>query len=133
MFTKWSKGAVLVTSLLSVLIFTLTTNVVFEATPVWAETSEMYEEGAEETSGAADGLGGFFSGIWNWINSVTNAVNKMWGMENGSGVAMVVNAAFYLLLIVGTLFIGKMIFNIVNDLINRGVDEKYEKPSFRKK
>lgn len=133
MFTKWSKGAVLVTSLLSVLIFTLTTNVVFEATPVWAETSEMYEEGTEETSGAADGLGGFFTGIWNWINSVTNAVNKMWGMENGSGVAMVVNAAFYLLLIVGTLFIGKMIYNIVNDLINRGVDEKYEKPSFRKK
>jgi len=93
----------------------------------------MYEEGAEETSGAADSQGGFFTGIWNWINSVTNAVNKMWGMENGSGVAMVVNAAFYLLLIVGTLFIGKMIFNIVNDLINRGVDEKYEKPSFRKK
>ena len=78
-------------------------------------------------------MGGFFSGIINWMDSVTNAVNKMWGMENGSGVAMVVNAAFYVLLVAGVLFFGKMIFNILRDMINRGVDEKYEKPSFRKK
>ena len=68
-----------------------------------------------------------------WIKSVTDAVNKMWGMENGSGVAMVVNGAFYLLLVGGVLFFGKMIFNIVNETLSRKVDEKYEKPSFRKK
>ena len=69
----------------------------------------------------------------NWIKSVTGAVNKMWGMENGSGMAMVVNGAFYLLLIVGALFLGKMIFNIINETLKRKVDERYEKPSFRKK
>ena len=136
MFTKWSKGRVLVLSLLSVFIFTLTTNVVFEPTPVWAETSDMseeVEEGAEEMSGTADTSTGFFSGIINWIKSVTDAVNKMWGMENGSGMAMVVNGFFYLLLIGGTLFVGKLVFNIINETLNRRVDQKYEKPSFRKK
>ena len=129
MFIKWSKGGVLVLSLLSVFIFTLTTNVVFEPTPVWAET----EETTEEMSGTADTSSGFFSGIINWIKSVTDAVNKMWGMENGSGMAMVVNGFFYLILIAGTLFVGKLVFNIINETLNRRVDQKYEKPSFRKK
>ncbi len=133
MFTKRSQGAVLVMSLLLVFMFTLTTNVVFESATAWAETSEASEEAQDKLSGAVDSTGGFFSGIMNWITSVTDAVNKMWGMENGNGVAMVVNAAFYLILIVGALFVGKMIFNIFNEAINGKVDEKYEKPSFRKK
>ena len=133
MLTQWSKGGALVLSLLLVFIFTLTTNVVFEPTPVWAETSEVSEEATDETSGVVDTTTGFFSGIMNWIKSVTGAVNKMWGMENGSGVAMVVNGAFYLLLIAGVLFFGKMIFNIINETLKRKVDERYEKPSFRKK
>ncbi len=133
MFTKRSQGAVLVMSLLLVFIFTLTTNVVFESASAWAETSEASEEAKDKLSGAADSAGGFFSGIMNWITSVTDAVNKMWGMENGSGVAMVVNGVFYLLLFVGVLFGGKMIFNIFNEAVNRKVDERYEKPSFRKK
>ena len=133
MFTKWRKGAVLVMSLLWVFIFTLTSNVVFYPTTAWAESPEVSEEVGDESSGVVESVGGFFRGIINWINSVTNAVNKMWGMENGSGMAMVVNAAFYVLLVVGVLFFGKMIFNILRDMINRGVDEKYEKPSFRKK
>jgi uncharacterized BrkB/YihY/UPF0761 family membrane protein len=120
-------------SLLLVFIFTLTTNVVFESATAWAETSEASEEAQDKLSGAAGNVGGFFSGIISWIKSVTDAVNKMWGMENGDGVAIVVNAAFYLLLIVGVLFIGKMVFNIFNDAIKGKVDEKYEKPSFRKK
>ena len=131
MFTQWSKGGAVVMSLLLVFIFTLTTNVVFEPTPVWAETSEEVTD--EMTGTTEEASGGFFSGIINWIKSVTGAVNKMWGMENGSGVAMVVNGVFYLLLTVGVLFFGKMIFNIVNETLNRRVDEKYEKPSFRKK
>jgi len=130
LFTYWRKRGALVLGLLLVFIFTLTTNVVFEPTDVWAETTE---EAADETSGAADTSTGFFAGIMNWIKSVTGAVNKMWGMENGSGVAMVVNGIFYLLLIVGTLFAGKFIFNIINEAISGKVDEKYEKPSFRKK
>ena len=69
----------------------------------------------------------------NWINCVTGAVNKMWGMENGSGMAMVVNGLFYLVLIAGTLFVGKMIYNIVSDVLSGKVGEKYQKPSFRKK
>ena len=118
-------------SLLFVFIFTLTTNVVFEPTPVWAETSE---EVTDETAGTTEETsGGFFSGIINWVNSVTNAINKMWGMENGNGVAMVINGAFYLLLVAGTLFVGKLVFNIIYETLNRKVDEKYEKPSFRKK
>lgn len=126
LFIKRSIGAIVGMSLLSVLIFTLTTNVVLETATVWAETTEQAAQPAESS-------GGFFSGIMNWVTGVTDAVNKMWGMENGSGVAMVVNGLFYLLLVVGTLFIGKMVFNIFNDLINRKVDTKYEKPSFRKK
>ncbi len=130
LFTQWRKGGALVLGLLSVIIFTLTTNVLFEPATVWAETSEMSEEATDE---AADTSTGFFSTIINWIKSVTGAVNKMWGMENGSGVAMVVNGVFYLLLIAGTLFAGKLVFNIINETLNRKVDEKYEKPSFRKK
>jgi uncharacterized BrkB/YihY/UPF0761 family membrane protein len=120
-------------SLLPVFIFTLTTSVGFESATAWAETSEASQEAKDKLSGAADSAGGFFSGIMNWITSVTDAVNKMWGMENGDGVAMVVNGVFYLLLIVGVLFVGKMIFNIINEAVKGKVDEKYEKPSFRKK
>jgi hypothetical protein len=131
LFTQWRKGGAPALSLLLVFIFTLTTNVVFEPAPVWAETSE---EVTDEMAGTTEETSGsFISGIMNWIKSVTNAVNKMWGMENGSGVAMVVNGIFYLLLVAGTLFVGKLIFNIINETVNRRVDEKYEKPSFRKK
>lgn len=130
LFTQWSKRGALGLSFLLVFIFTLTTNVVFDPAPVWAETSG---EVAEETAGGGESSTGFFGGILNWINSVTGAVNKMWGMENGSGVAMVVNGLFYLILVVVTLFVGKMIFNIVSDMLSGKVDQKYEKPSFRKK
>ena len=130
LFTQWSKRGAFGISLLLVFIFTLTTNVVFEPTPVWADTTE---EAKEEVSGTEESSTGFFSGIMNWINSVTGAVNKMWGMENGSGMAMVVNGLFYLVLIAGTLFVGKMIYNIVSDVLSGKVDEKYQKPSFRKK
>ena len=143
MFTKWSKRAVPVMSLLLVFIFTLTANVVFEPATVWAgdmsqrdtasETADASKDAKGKLSSAADSAGGFFSGIMNWITGVTDAVNKMWGMENGSGMAMVVTGAFYLLLIVGALFFGKMIFNIINETLKRKVDERYEKPSFRKK
>ena len=86
-------------------------------------------------AGAADGATGFFSGIWGWITGVTDAVNKMWGMENGSGVAMVVNGFFYLILIVVFGFAGKMILNIFTDAVKgeNSVDQRYKKPSFRKK
>jgi len=133
LFTQWSKRRALGMGLLLVFIFTLTTNVVFEATPVLAETSEASEETTDEMSGAADTSAGFFNGIMNWVKSVTDAVNNMWGMENGNGVAMVVNGIFYLLLIVGVLFGGKMVFNIFSDVVKGKVDERYEKPSFRKK
>lgn len=126
LFTQWSKRGALGISLLLVFIFTLTTNVVFETTPVWADTTEEVTETEESSTG-------FFGGIMNWIHSVTAAVNKMWGMENGSGMAMVVNGLFYLVLIIGTLFVGKMIYNIVSDVLSGKVDEKYQKPSFRKK
>ena len=133
LFTKWSKGAVPVMSLLLVFIFTLTTNVVFEPTVAWADTSEASEEAKGKLSGAADSAGGFFSGIMNWITGFTDAVNKMWGMENGTGVAKVVNGVFYLLLFVGVVFGGKMVFNIIKDSVGGKVDERYERPSFRKK
>ena len=134
MFTKWRKVGALAVTVLSIIIFTITTNVVFKSASVWADTSEMYEEEPGETSSDTVGSSsGFFSGIINWVNGVTGAINKMWGMENGSGVAMVVNGVFYLFLIVGTLFVGKLLFNIINETVNRKVDEKYEKPSFRKK
>jgi len=128
LFTQWSRGAVPVMSLLLVFIFTITSNVVFEPTTVWAEESEMSEEAVDESSATADS-----GGILGWIKGVTNAVNKMWGMENGSGVAMVVNGVFYLLLAAGALFIGKMVYNIARDVLAGKVDERYEKPSFRKK
>ena len=133
LFTQRSKGAVLAINLLLVFIFTLTTNVVFNPDTAWAETSEASEQAKDKLSGAADSAGGFFSGIKNWITGVTDAVNKMWGMENGTGVAKVVNGIFYLILIVGVLFGGKMIFNIFSGVIGGKVDERYEKPSFRKK
>ena len=133
MFTKRGQGAVLAMSLLPVFIFTLTTSVVFKSATACAETSEASQEAKDKLSGAADSAGGFFSGIINWVTSVTDAVNNMWGMENGIGVAMVVNGVFYLLLIVGVLFVGKMIFNIINEAVKGKVDERYEKPSFRKK
>ena len=143
MFTKWSQGAVLVMSLLLAFIFTLTANVVFQSAPVWAgdpsqrdtasETAGTSLEAKDKLAGAADEATGFFSGIWGWITGVTDATNKMWGMENGSGVAMVVNAMFYLILIVVFGFVGKMILNIFKDVVGGKVDEKYQKPSFRKK
>lgn len=133
MFAKWSKGAVLVMSLMLVFIFTLTSNVVFEPTIAWADTSEASDDAKSKLSGVADSAGGFFSGVVNWVKSVTDAVNNMWGMENGSGVAMVVNGIFYLLLFVGVAFGGKMVFNIFSDVVKGKVDERYEKPSFRKK
>lgn len=132
MFTQWSKGAVLAMSLMLVFTFTVTANVVFEPATAWADTSEV-AEGEDPSSGASDSEGGFFSSITGWVTGVTDAVNEMWGMENGSGVAMVVNGIFYLLLFVGVVFFGKMIFNIFNEAIKGKVDERYEKPSFRKK
>ena len=133
MFTKRSKRAVPVMSLLLVFIFTLTTNVVFNPATAWADTSEASEEAKGKLSSAADSAGGFFSGIMNWITGFTDAVNKMWGMENGTGVAKVVNGVFYLLLFVGVAFGGKMVFNIIKDSVGGKVDERYERPSFRKK
>jgi uncharacterized BrkB/YihY/UPF0761 family membrane protein len=116
-------------------MFTLTSNVVFEATTAWADTSETSEEAKDKLSGAADSAGGFFSGITNWINGITDSVNKMWGMENGGGMASVVNGIFYLLLIAGVLFGVKMVFNIFTDAVKgeNSVDDRYKKPSFRKK
>ncbi len=124
-------------------IFTLTANVIFDPATAMAgdvsqrdtasETAEESQEAKDKLSGAASGVGGFFSGIMGWITGVTDAVNNMWGMENGSGVAMVVNGIFYLLLFVGIIFAGKMIFNILSSTVGGKVDEKYEKPSFRKK
>ncbi len=127
--------------LLLVFIFTLTTNVVFNPATALAgdgrdtasETADASKDAQDKLSGAAESTGGFFSGIMNWITSVTDAVNNMWGMENGSGVAMVVNGVFYLLLFGGVLFGGKMVFNIVKDSVGGKVDERYERPSFRKK
>jgi uncharacterized BrkB/YihY/UPF0761 family membrane protein len=133
LFSKRSKGAVLVLSLLLVFMFTLTNNVVFEPASAWAETSEASEEAKGKLSGAVDDAGGFFSGFMNWIKSVTDAVNNMWDMENGTGMAKVVNGIFYLILIVGIGFGGKMIFNIFSSAVGGKVDERYEKPSFRKK
>lgn len=143
MFTKWSKRAVPVMSLLLVFIFTFTTNVVFKPATVWAgdmsprdtasETADASKDAKGKLSSAADSAGGFFSGIMNWITGVTDAVNKMWGMENGTGVAKVVNGIFYLLLFVGVAFGGKMVFNIIKDSVGGKVDERYERPSFRKK
>ncbi len=143
MFKNWSKSAVTAVAFLSVLIFTLTANVVFQSAPVWAgdpsqrdtasETAGASLEAKDKLAGAADEATGFFSGIWGWITGVTDATNKMWGMENGSGVAMVVNAMFYLILIVVFGFVGKMILNIFKDVVGGKVDEKYQKPSFRKK
>jgi hypothetical protein len=90
LFTQWSKGGVLVKSLMLIFIFTLTSNVVFNPAPAWAvddsqrdtasETAEASKDAKGKLSGAAGGVGGFFSGIMNWIKSVTDSVNNMWGM-----------------------------------------------------
>ena len=141
MFTKWSKGAVFVMGVLAVLLFTLTPNVIFEPATSWAgdgrdtasETADASKEAQGKLADAAGGTVGFFGSIWGWIQGVTHAINKMWGMENGSGVAMVVNGMFYLLLLVIFAFAGKMVINIIKDAIGGKVDEKFQKPSFRKK
>ena len=145
MFKNWSKSAVTAVGFFSIFIFTLTTNVFFKPATVWAgdpsqrdtasETAGASLEAKDKLAGAADGATGFFSGIWGWITGVTDAVNKMWGMENGSGVAMVVNGIFYLILIVVFGFVGKMIINIFTDAVKgeNSVDQRYRKPSFRKK
>ena len=133
MFIQRSKGAVFVMSLFLAFLFTITANVVFNPGAAWAEISEASEQAKDNLSSTADSASGFFGGIKNWITGVTDAVNKMWGMENGTGVAKVVNGIFYLILIVGILFGGKMIFNIFSGVIGGKVDERYEKPSFRKK
>jgi uncharacterized BrkB/YihY/UPF0761 family membrane protein len=143
LFTQWSKGGVLVKSLMLIFIFTLTSNVVFNPAPAWAvddsqrdtasETAEASKDAKGKLSGAAGGVGGFFSGIMNWIKSVTDSVNNMWGMENGTGMAKVVNGIFYLVLIAGVGFGGKMLFNIFSSAVGGKVDERYERPSFRKK
>ena len=57
LFTQWSKRGALGMSLLLVFIFTLTTNVVFEPTPVWADTSG---EATEEVTGTEESSTGFF-------------------------------------------------------------------------
>ena len=128
---------------LSVFIFTLTSNVIFDPPAAMAEdlsqrdaageTAEESKLAKDKLSGAAKGAGGFFSGIVNWIKGITDSVNKMWGMENGSGVASVVNGIFYLIIGVVVLFVGKMIMNIFKDAVGGKVDERYQKPSFRKK
>ena len=147
MFTQWSKGAVFVMSLFGILLFTLTANVIFEpvsTSTAWAaedasqrqsetETTEESREAKDKLSGAVDGASGFFGGIKNWINGVTESINKMWGMENGGGMATLVNGMFYLLLIVGFLFGGMMIFNVIKGSVGGKVDERYQKPTFRKK
>ena len=140
LITQWSKGAVRAMSFMLFFIFTLTSNVFFEPAAAWAEdqdtaseTTEASQEAKGKLSGAADGVGGFFSGIKNWITSVTDAVNDMWGMENGTGMAKLVNGMFYLFLFVGVAFGGKMLFNIFSGVVGGKVDERYEKPSFRKK
>ncbi len=145
MLNNWSKSALTGMGFLLVSIFTLTANIVFNPALVWAddpsqrdtvgETAGESLEAQGKLAGAVEGAGGFFSGIWGWITGVTDAVNKMWGMENGSGVAMVVNGMFYLFLIGGFLFVGKMVLNIFTDAIKgkNSVNERYQKPSFRKK
>ncbi len=141
MFTKWSKGAVSVVGIFAVLLFTITANVAFDSTPAWAgdgrdtasETAGASKEAQGKLSGAADSATGFFGGIFNWINGVTDSINKMWGMENGGGMASATNGMFYLLLIGGFLFGGKMLLNVIKGAIGGKVDEKYQKPSFRKK
>lgn len=147
MFTQWSKGAVFVMSLFGILLFTLTANVVFEpvsSSTAWAtedlsqrdtesETTEASREAKGKLSGAAEGASGFFGGIINWIKGVTDSINKMWGMENGGGMATLVNGMFYLFLIAIFFFVGKMGFNIIKDSLGGKVDERYQKPTFRKK
>lgn len=140
-----SKRAVTLLSFLSVFIFTLTANVIFEPAPAWAEdlsqrdtqseTADASKEAKGKLAGAADGATGFFGGIFGWIKGITNAINKMWGMENGSGVAAVTNGLFYLILIAAFLFAGKMFLNIITGAVKgkNSVDERYQRPSFRKK
>ena len=146
MFTHSSKGAVGLTGFLAVLLFTLTSNVVFESispSSAWAagdvsqrdtesETADASKDAKGKLTGAADGATGFFGGILGWITGVTDSINKMWGMENGGGMASVVNGVFYFILIVAFAFGGKMILNIFKDSVGKKVDERYQKPQFRK-
>ncbi len=130
---------------LAAFLFTFTANVFISPEVAWAEdlsqrdtnseTAEESKEAKEKLSGAADGAVGFFGGIIGWIKGVTDSINNMWGMENGSGMASVVNFFFYLILIGIFLFAGKMIFNIFKDMFKGkgNVPERYQKPSFRKK
>ena len=145
MFKHWSHRVFAGTSFLLVFIFTLTLNVVFNAAGAYAsdpsqrdtasETAEASKDAQGKLSGAADSATGFFSGILNWIKGITDSVNKMWGMENGGGMATVVNGIFYFVLVVIFLFAGKMFLNILKDAFKGqgSVDERYQKPSFRKK
>ena len=145
MFTKWNKGEVFSVGFFAIILFTLTFNVVFEPTSTWAaendisqrdtagETTDASKEAKGKLSGAADSATGFFGGIIGWIKGVTASINKMWGMENGGGMAALVNGAFYLFLIVIFLFVGKMTLNILKGSLGGKVDERYKKPSFRKK
>lgn len=145
MFKNRSKHAVTLLSFLSVFIFTLTANVIFDPAPAWAEdlsqrdtqseTVDASKEAKGKLSGAADGVTGFFGGIIGWIKGVTNAINEMWGMENGSGVAMVTNGLFYIILLAVFGFTGKMLLNIITGAVKgkNSVDARYQKPAFRKK
>lgn len=145
MVTQRSQFTASLLSFLSVFIFTLTANVIFQPADAWAEdlsqrdasseTADASKDAKGKLSSAADGASGFFGGIFGWINGVTDSINKMWGMENGGGIATVVNGMFYLILIVGFLFIGKMVLNIFTDAVKgkNSVDERYQKPSFRKR
>ncbi len=141
MFTQWSKGAVSVMGVFAVLMFTITANVVFDPATSWAgdgrdtasETASASKEAQGKLSGAADSATGFFGGIFNWINGVTDSINEMWGMENGGGMASATTGLFYVILIGGFLFGGKMLINIMKGAVGGKVDERYQKPTFRKK
>ncbi len=141
LFTKWSKGAVSVVGVFAVLLFTITANVAFDPATGWAgdgrdaagETADASKEAKGKLSGAADSATGFIGGIFGWIKGVTDSINKMWGMENGGGMASATTGLFYVILIGGFLFGGKMLINIVKGAVGGKVDERYQKPTFRKK
>lgn len=141
MFKKWSNGAVSLVGVFAVLLFTVTANVAFDPAISWAgggrdiagETADSSKEAKGKLSSAADSATGFFGGIFNWINGVTDAINKMWGMENGGGMASATTGLFYVILIGGFLFGGKMLLNIMKGAVGGKVDQRYQKPTFRKK
>lgn len=141
MFKKWNKGAVSLVGVFAVILFTVTANVAFDPAVSWAgdgrdiasETADSSKEAKGKLAGAADSATGFFGGILNWINGVTDAINKMWGMENGGGMASATTGLFYVILIAGFLFGGKMLLNIMKGAVGGKVDQRYQKPTFRKK